>query len=79
MSTMLSVHDVAAQLGVTETTVYRLKDRPQGIRAYRVGRCVRFRQEDVDAYINTQVIQPVQPEPSCVKNRFKYVPGMKVV
>lgn len=79
MSTMLTVQDVAAQLGVSPTFIYRLKDRPEGLRAYRVGRCLRFKQADVDAYLTTQAVQPVQPQESYVKTRFKYIPGMKVV
>ncbi len=79
MTTMLTVQDVAAQLGVSPTPIYRLKDRPEGIRAYRVGRCLRFKQADVDAYLTAQAVQPVQPHESCVKTRFRYVPGMKVV
>lgn len=79
MSTMLTVQEVAAQLGVSPAFVYRIKDRPDGIRAYRVGRCVRFKPEDVDAYLTAQTIQPIQPQQSYCKTRFRYTPGMKVV
>lgn len=79
MEKMLSVQDVAEKLGVSTCFVYRLKDKPNGIRGYRVGRCVRFKPEDVEAYISGQVIQPAEePERYC-KNRFTYVPGMRVV
>lgn len=78
---MISVNEVAERLGVSPDTIYRLKNKPNGLRAYRVGRCIRFRPEEVDAYIAAQAVEPVtQPMPFGKQiHRFRYVPGMKVV
>lgn len=76
---MITVKDVAAMLGVGITTVYRLKNKPGGIPAYKVAGCIRFKPEEVEAYIQAQAVKPaVKPEP-VIPCRFKYVPGMKVV
>ena len=47
---LLSPLEVAEMLNVSVCTIYRLKDLPPpwGIRAYRVGRCIRFTQRDVE-------------------------------
>lgn len=77
---MITVREVAERLGVSEDTVYRLKDKPDGIPAYRVGRSIRFFPEEVDAYINAQGVKPaVKEERLPNMRRFQYVPGMKVV
>lgn len=76
---MISAHQVADMLGVSIYTVYRLKDRPGGLPAHKVGRCIRFRRTEVEAYVDAQTVKPAErPEPF-VKTRFRYVPGMKVV
>lgn len=77
---MITVSDVARILGVSEDTVYRLKDKPDGIPAYRLGRSIRFRPEEVEAYIAARGVKPVVKEERMPNmKRFKYVPGMKVV
>ena len=76
---LLTVEDVAELLGVHKQTVYRLKDKPGGIPAYKVGHNIRFKAEEVDAYITAQAVQPLEaPKPFC-ERRFEYKPGMKVV
>jgi excisionase family DNA binding protein len=53
----LSTAEVAAALGLTATTVYRLID--QGLLpAYRLGRVIRCRRTDVDAFLDTRRITP---------------------
>lgn len=77
---MISVQDVAERLGVSVCTVYRLKDRPDGLPAYRVAGCIRFRPDEVDAYIERQAVKPAVKEgPMPGMRRFRYTPGMKVV
>lgn len=77
---LITVRDVARMLGVSEDTVYRLKDKSDGLPAYKVGGCIRFRPEEVDAYIASQVVKPaVKEDRLSSMRRFKYVPGMKVV
>ncbi len=77
---MLSVQDVAAMLNVSACTVYRLKDLPDGPRAYKIAGCIRFRPEDVAKYIEARAVKKVQPRrQGYCKLRFQYEPGMKVV
>lgn len=77
---MLSVQDVAGMLGVSIYTIYRLKDKPGGLQAYKVGNRIRFKQEEVDAYLSGQAVEPVErAKKSACSVRFRYVPGMKVV
>lgn len=77
---MLSVQQVAAQLGVSIYTIYRLKDKQGGLPAYKVGSCVRFKPSEVEAYIAAQAVKPaVKETPFPGMRRFQYVPGMKVV
>ena len=46
----VTVAQVAAELGVSRMTVYRLADRGE-LPALRVGRSVRFTRADVDAFL----------------------------
>ena len=66
---LLTAQDVAARLGVCG----------DGLRAYKVGRCIRFKAEDVDAYLEAQAVKPPEPVPGMAIGRFRYKPGMKVV
>lgn len=76
---MLTVKQVAETLNINERTVYRLKDRPGGLKSYKVGRCVRFRRSEVEAYVSSQAVKPAEKPEPFVKTRFRYVSGMKVV
>lgn len=77
---LMTVPEVAAALHVSACTVYRLKDKSGGLRACRVGRCLRFKPEDVEAYLTAHVVEPVErPAGRPGRIRFQYVPGMKVV
>lgn len=78
--TMMDARAVSDLLGVSVYTVYRLKDKPDGLRAYRVGRCIRFKGSEVEAYLASHVVEPVAYKSGKPKGvRFRYVPGMKVV
>lgn len=79
MSALLTVEDVAALLGVHRQTVYRLKDKPGGIPAYKIGGRVRFRAEEIEAYIKAQAVLPPEKDVPFCERRFTYTPGMKVV
>lgn len=48
---LLTVDDVAQYLGVKPNTVYAWRVRKEGPRAVKVGRAVRYRLEDVDAWL----------------------------
>ena len=80
MEPLLSVQEVAAILNVSACTVYRLKDRLEGPRAYKVAGCVRFKPEDVAKYIESRAVKKVQTrQQSYCRHRFRYEPGMRVV
>lgn len=70
---MLDKKQAAARLGVT---VHTLDGALKGkIPRYKIGGSIRFKEEDVDAYIDSCRIEVYQP---LEIGRFKYVPGMKV-
>ena len=76
---MITANEVAAMLGVSVYTIHRLKSKPGGIPAYKVGGCVRFKRAEVEAYIAAQAVKPVEKPEPFIKGHFHYVPGMKVV
>lgn len=78
---MLSAQEVAERLNVSVATVYRLKDRREGLTAYRIGGVIRFRTEEVDAYVARQAVDPADHRQSRGPElrRFRYEPGMRVV
>ncbi len=54
---MLDIKDVMERLDLSDSTVRRLvKDGK--LRAYRIGVRLKFKEEDVMAYIDSQVITP---------------------
>lgn len=53
----LSTQAAAKRLGVTPRTLYRFIDQGE-LPAYRMGRVIRLRTSEVDAYIETTRIQP---------------------
>ena len=77
---LLSAQEVAEQLGISQDTVYRLTQKKDGLRAYKVGRLTRFKPSDVEAYITAQTIIPPEKRMSMPgMSRFQYRPGMRVV
>ncbi len=63
----LSTAEAAKRLGVTSRTLYRFIDEDQLV-AYRFGRVIRLKQDDVDAFIESCRIEPgslehLYPEP----------------
>lgn len=77
---MITARQVAEMLGVSIYTVYRLKDKPGGLPAYKVARCIRFKPAEVEAYIAAQTVELAAKKDQLPSiRRFKYVPGMKVV
>ena len=64
----LSTAEAAKRLGVTSRTLYRFIDEDQLV-AYRFGRVIRLKQDDVDAFIESCRIEPgtlehLYPEPA---------------
>lgn len=62
MPTVLTVAEVADLLRVTTKTVYTLVKRGD-LPAFRVGRAVRFRQEDLDSFIRSRSAQVEEGTP----------------
>jgi len=52
-SEILTPHDIAEYLKVSEKTIYRLLQR-EGIPAFKVGGAWRFRRVDIDEWIRIQ-------------------------
>lgn len=52
---LLSVQDLAAYLDLPVATLYAWRYRGQGPSGFRVGRHVRYRQSDVDRWIDNQL------------------------
>jgi excisionase family DNA binding protein len=52
---LLSVDDVASLLGVPPATLYAWRYRGLGPRGLRVGRHLRYRRSDLDAWIQQQL------------------------
>jgi excisionase family DNA binding protein len=55
--TWLSTKAAAQRLGVTPRTLYRFIDEGQ-LPGYRMGRVIRLKQADVDAYVERCRIEP---------------------
>lgn len=53
----LSTTDVRQRLGITLRTLYRLIDEGQ-IAAYKIGRVIRMKEEDIDAFLERSRIEP---------------------
>ena len=57
MDGWLSTQAAAKRLGVTPRTLYRFIDQGE-LPAYRMGRVIRLKTSEVDAYIESTRIQP---------------------
>jgi excisionase family DNA binding protein len=51
LGSVLTLSQLAAQLGVTVQTLYDLRSQGRGPRGFRVGRELRFRVREVDAWL----------------------------
>jgi excisionase family DNA binding protein len=58
---LLTIDEVRSQLNVSISTVRRLV-RDGKLRAYRVGAGLRFKPEEVAAYVDSQLIATATPE-----------------
>jgi len=63
----LGTQEASQRLGITLRTLYRFVDEGQ-IAAYKFGRVIRLKEEDVDAFVEQARIQPgelahLYPEP----------------
>jgi excisionase family DNA binding protein len=55
---LLTLDEVADRLRVSKTTVYRLVETRR-LTFYKIGRSLRFTEEDVVSYINAQQVLPM--------------------
>jgi excisionase family DNA binding protein len=53
----LNTQEAARRLGITTRTLYRFIDEG-AVPAYKMGRVIRIKQADLDAFIETTRIQP---------------------
>jgi excisionase family DNA binding protein len=61
--TMLDIKEVMERLDLSDSTVRRLvKDGK--LRAYRIGVRLKFKQEDIERYIESQVVTPTPRDES---------------
>lgn len=47
----LGIGQLAAELGVPQSTVYAWRHKGSGPRGYRLGRAVRFRRADIEVWL----------------------------
>ena len=57
---MLTAQDLAERFGVSIYTIYRLTTKPNGLPGYQVGRCIRFKEDEVERYLAAQAVKPVE-------------------
>lgn len=51
LDSVLSLSELAARLGVSAQTIYDLRSQGRGPRGFRVGRELRFRSSEIDAWL----------------------------
>jgi excisionase family DNA binding protein len=51
LDSVLSLSELAARLGVSVQTIYDLRSQGRGSRGFRVGRELRFRVSEIDAWL----------------------------
>jgi len=56
MNRLWTVEDVAEYLGVPRNTLYQWRTKGYGPRGVRVGKHVRYRPDDVNAWLDQQVM-----------------------
>jgi len=52
---LLGVHDVSRYLGVPASTLYLWRSQGKGPPAFKVGKLLRWRPEDVESWLERQV------------------------
>ena len=77
---LLTAKELAEQWGVSVYHIYRITNQKDGLKGYKVGRLIRYKPSDVEAYLAAQEIKPPEKTvPLPGMRRFTYRPGMKVV
>lgn len=55
---LIGPEDLAEYLGIPLPSIYAMNSRGTGPRRIRVGKHVRYRKADVDAWLDTRAIEP---------------------
>jgi excisionase family DNA binding protein len=55
MSTLLNEHEVAARLGISHRTIQKMRVAGSSLRFVKIGNSVRYRPEDVEAFVTGNV------------------------
>lgn len=77
---LLSTSEVAEFLGLSVATIYRLANKRDGLKGFKLGGALRFRPSDVEAFLAASAIKPPERHtPLPGMKRFQYKPGMRVV
>lgn len=56
----MTIAEVAAYLGVPVATCYAWNSRGTGPKYFKVGKYVRYRQSDIDAWLDRQASSPAR-------------------
>lgn len=56
----LSLEEIADELGVPVRTIYAWRTRSLGPRGYKIGKHIRVKRADLDAWLELQADQPRQ-------------------
>lgn len=56
MGRLWTVDDVSAYLGIPKETLYQWRTKGYGPKGARMGKYLRYRQEDVEAWVDQQVV-----------------------
>ena len=56
---LLTRYEVAAQLRISKTSVYRIVEK-RAIRFYRIAGVLRFDQKDIEAFIKQGCVEPIK-------------------
>ena len=59
---LIREREAARVLAVSYATLRRWRYLGRGPRFYRIGRCVRYRKEDVEHFVTNQVVNPNRPD-----------------
>jgi excisionase family DNA binding protein len=68
---LIGIKDLAVYLGISQVSVYRMIER-RSIRFYRLARHIRFRKSDVEAYLKSRLVEPMN-EYECTQDKTKLV------
>lgn len=67
MDPVVTLSQLAAQLGVSVQTLYDLRCQGRGPRGFRVGRELRFRVSEVDAWLTRPEAEDAERHPQGVR------------